>query len=301
MGLLDLIKKLFGLEVLPPGRFGIEELARRLDTPADGLACFEPTYRAFSIPKRGGGTRTIRAPDPATKALQRRVLRRLLGRLKHHPAVMGFEKGRSVVHNALAHAGRPVVVRMDVRDFFPATRADRVRRFFRLIGWDDAAADVLLRLCADDGGLPQGAPTSPRLSNLVNLPLDQRLMALGAKAGAMYTRYADDMTFSFARDDHAQVARVIRGTKLILDDYGYALHQGRKLRIRRRHQRQTVTGLVVNERPALPRPVRRWLRAVQHHVQTGRPATLSAAQLAGWQALERMIAQQSGRAAGADA
>ena len=97
---------------------------------------------------------------------------------------------------------------------------------------------------------------------------------------------------SLPEDDRVAIGGILRMTKEILDDYGYRLHQDRKLRLARRHERQLVTGLVVNDIPQLPRNVRRRLRAVAHHLATGRPATMTADQLAGWQALEQMVRTQ---------
>jgi hypothetical protein len=119
-----------------------------------------------------------------------------------------------------------------------------------------------------------------------------------AAGDIFYTRYADDLTFSFARDDHGAVEAVIWLTKRILSDFGYRLHHKRKLTIRRRHQRQAITGLVVNDSVALARSTRRWLRAVRHHLATGREASLTPAQLAGWEALEHMVRLQSAGAGG---
>jgi len=291
MGLFGKIRRL--VEGAGTG-MGIEELARRLDMTAEELQNAVVAYREFHIPKRGNrGTREIAAPEDALKNLQRRILRRLLTRLRTHPAVHGFERGKSIVTNACPHVGKAVVLHMDLKDFFPATSQKRVRKYFKGIGWNNEASDVLTRLCTHKGGLPQGAPTSPRLSNLANYAMDTRLAALAKKFAAAYTRYADDMTFSFDADDAKVIHNVIGMTKLIVADYGYRLHQHEKLHIRRRYEQQTVTGLVVNEVVGLSRKRRRWLRAVQHHLATGREATLTPAQLQGWGALENMIVTQS--------
>jgi RNA-directed DNA polymerase len=311
MALGSLIKQIFDRMFYGKG-LGVENLARRLRLSVAELRAVRPSYRAFSLPKRSGGTRQILAPEARLKAVQRRILRRLLARLRCHPAATGFERGQSIVTNARAHVGQAVVVQMDIRDFFASTRSARVRQFFRRIGWNRPAANLLVRLCTHEGGLPQGAPTSPRLSNLVNVRLDARLTGLAAlrrfrglgpsaPAGcyelrATYTRYADDLTFSFPSDDPKAVRYLIHWTKAIVASEGYVLHRRKKLYIRRRHDRQQVTGLVVNEHVNLPRTVRRWLRAVEHHVADGRPATLTAAQLAGWRALRRMVAQNGGTA-----
>jgi hypothetical protein len=274
---------------------GIDELARRLDMPAGELRAFTPSYRDVYISKRSGGRRLLRVPDPATKALQRRLLRRLFARLRAHEAACGFERGRSIVDNARPHAGRAVVVRLDVVDFFATTRAGRLERYFRRVGWSRDAARLLVKLTSDRDGLPPGAPTSPRLSNLVNYYLDVQLQALARRRGGAYTRYADDITFSFPRDYPRRVRGVIQKTGRILHARGYRLHRRRKLHIRRRHQRQIVTGLVVNERVRLPRARRRWLRAVRHRLERGRPVSLSGAQLEGWLALASMVEEQAGR------
>jgi retron-type reverse transcriptase len=182
---------------------------------------------------------------------------------------------------------------MDLMDFFESTPAKRVEAYFQAIGWDAEASWELTRLCTYGKGLPQGAPTSPRLSNLVNYHLDKRLEGLAKKHHATYTRYADDLTFSFPMDEPSSARVVIRATKAILARAGYKLHQHKKLSIRRRYARQLVSGLIVNERVDLPRETRRWLRAVEHRMAAGRQATLTLAQLEGWRALRSMIAKQS--------
>ena len=146
------------LDWLLPGRgHGVAELARRLGVELRELRRIEPRYREFTIPKRSGGRRRILAPEPNLKALQRRILRRLLTRLRVHPSATGFEPGRSIVTNAMAHCGQAVVLRMDVKDFFPSTGVKRLKRYLRRIGWNRPATTLLLRLCTRDGGLPQGA------------------------------------------------------------------------------------------------------------------------------------------------
>lgn len=282
MGFLDFLSKGSG--------HGLDELARRLGMSPPELASIQAAYRQFTIPKRSGGHRRILAPQKELKSAQRRILRRLLALLVSHPAATGFERGRSIVTNASRHLGRAVVVRMDLRDFFESTSARRVRRFFRRIGWNRPAARRLGELCTHRGALPQGAPTSPRLANLVNYRLDTRLNNLAAAFGATYTRYADDLVFSFDVDKRTQTKRLINLVKLIVREEGYRMHTRRKLHIRRRHQQQRVTGLVVNDRVNLPRRTRRWLRAVEHHHATGRSSTLTETQLNGWRAYASMIA-----------
>ncbi len=290
----------------------VDELARRLAMDRAELEQFRPRYREFFIAKRsGGGQRRILAPQPELKELQRRILRRLLARLKVHPAAMGFERGRSIVTNAAAHQGRAVVIRFDIKDFFASTTTRRVQRFFRLIGFNRKAAALLTRLCTHDGGLPQGAPTSPRLSNLVNYRLDARLAGMAEKLGAVYTRYADDITLSANHEDHDRLHSLQRFVRRVTAEEGYWLHRRKKHSVRRRHHRQIVNGLVVNERVNLPREVRRWLRAVEHRYDQqqvtsladyepfsdgkshAKQPTLTPAQLEGWQAYRAMVERGS--------
>src|SRR5262245_5018401 len=278
MSLFDFLRRLFaGKPPRPKWRhrgpeLPVSELARRLGKSEEELRKIEPEYREFTIPKRSGGTRRILAPQPPLRATQRLILRRLLSRLRSHPAAHGFERGRSIVTNALPHVGRAVVLRFDIRDFFPSTSADRVRAYFFALGWDAEAADLLTRLCSYEGGLPQGAPTSPRLSNLVNYRLDARLASLAASlpryrnprtggsvavsgelGSVNYTRYADDLTFSFSTDAPAAIKRILWFVRQIVTEEGYELHYKKKLHVQRRHDRQFVTGLVVNDWINLPR------------------------------------------------
>lgn len=286
MGIFDKIRDLFAGEA---GTRTCQELAEWLGVELKVLEDIKPDYHEFTISKRSGGKRTISAPSKELKRIQRLINRRLLSHLQSHPNVTGFEKGHSIVTNANLHANKAVVLRMDIKDFFASTESGRVNRFFRRIGWDAKASKLLTKICTCKNGLPQGAPTSPRLSNLVNYPIDARLSALASKLSASYSRYADDMTFSFDTDERNKLAGVIKVTKEVVAFYGYKLHQKKKLRITRRHQRQQVTGLVVNEKVQLPRKTRRWLRAVKHHIETDRQVTLTDAQRAGWQALQNMI------------
>jgi RNA-directed DNA polymerase len=271
----------------------LEALARRLGLEARDLEGVVVRYHTYKISKRKGGHRTINAPDDLLKQVQRRVLRRLLKPLKVHPAAIGFEANQSIVTHARGHAGCAVVVCMDIKKFFDSTQADRVQAYFQKLGWSGPALQWLVQMTTYEGGLPQGAPTSPRLSNLVNYMMDARLWGLASSLNATYSRYADDLAFSFRVEQRQSISVLLRSTKRILAESGYRLHQNRKLHIRRQHQRQSITGLVVNGGVNLSRSRRRWLRAVAHRIESGQEATLSQSQLDGWRALEKMVLDQS--------
>ena len=286
---------------------GLDELAARLKLSVEELKAVKPSYHEFTIAKRSGGRRKIAAPDPELKALQRRILRRLLARLPVHPAATGFRRGESIVSHARRHQGQAVVMHLDLVDFFPSTSAKRIEKYFLAIGWNREAAKLLTKLCTYGGGLPQGAPTSPILSNLVNYRLDARIAGYAKRLNIVYSRYADDITFSYADSEAHPLDNVRAGdlrhfVKRAVAEQGYRLHR-KKGSIRRRHDRQLVAGLVVNEKVQLPRETRRWLRAVEHRSSQGprlvdvyerpvKPPTLSPSQLAGWRALVRMIEAQ---------
>lgn len=273
------------------------ELARRLGLTLDELTYLEPHYKEVHIPKKRGGSRRLHVPEPDLKHVQRRVLRRALRGLRAHPAACGYEAGKSVVDNAAPHVGRRVVIKLDLVAFFPSTATGRVEAYFRRVGWNAAAARLLTRLCTHEGGLPQGAPTSPRLSNLVNFGFDAHLDRFVRRRKGAYTRYADDLTISFPTDYPRRVRGTIQYVKRLARACGYEVHVRQKLRVLRPHQQQRVTGLVVNVKVQLPRRVRRWLRAVEHRLRTGGKATLSESQLRGWRAFRAMVETQARRTA----
>ena len=270
----------------------LEQLAAWLDCDQHELERFHPRYRSAMIPKRRGGKRRLEIPDEETKRLQRLILRRLLKNLHCHDACHAYEQGRSTVSHASLHVDQAVVIKADITGFFESTTAERVDYYFRRIGWDADAAACLTRLVTHDGHLPQGAPTSPRLSNLVNQHLDNVITRMVTRYRGTYTRYSDDMVFSFPKDYPRKVRGIIQKLRIYLRKNGYQLND-RKLLILRQHQQQRVTGLVVNQRVNIPRKQRRLLRAVVHRMQTGGKPTMTPEQLHGWMAYLGMVEQAS--------
>ncbi len=240
-------------------------------------------YHRFDLPKKTGGLRRISAPKPQLKAAQQVVFTKLLGHL-HDVARLGesahgFVATRSVVTNAAPHVGQAVVVNLDLRDFFPSVSFGRVRGLFRGMGYSGVVATLLALVCTEpprvavdvdgrrvhvavgDRQLPQGACTSPALTNLLCRRLDARLRGIASKLGYRYTRYADDLTFS-ATDGDDVSALLFRVRRVIVDE-GFVEHP-EKTRVMRHGRRQEVTGVVVNRRLAVPREDVRRLRAVLH-------------------------------------
>lgn len=299
MGIIGWLSKLTGIggggpkiQRISSSGHDIRELARRLGTTESDLASVQPAYREFHVKKRSGGIRQLQEPSKELKEMQRRILHRLLKRLSAHEAAHGYEAGRSIVTNAQPHTNKDLVVKADLKDFFARTSGKRIRNYFLFAGWSEEAADILTRLTIWQNGLPQGAPTSPRLANLVNFHMDARLQALAVAFGGSYTRYADDLTFSFANPRDVKAEAFLKHVSRIVRECGYEMHGREKLRVMTYKSRQSVTGLVVNQKVDLPRKVRKWLRAVENHKANGREATLSDGQLNGWKAFRQMIIDQ---------
>lgn len=241
-------------------------------------------YVRFTVPKRSGGTRELCAPHADLAAAQEWVRANILAKVPVHAAAHGFVPGRSTVTNATPHVAAAVVVNADLTDFFPTITFQRVLGIFRQLGYSPAASTVLALLCTESPrrrvtyagralwvavgprALPQGACTSPALSNLAARRLDSRLAGIAAKLDFRYTRYADDLTFSAPAED-AKVGYLLARLRHITSDEGFAVNES-KTRVQRPGSRQTVTGIVVNTRPGVSRDTVRRLRAILHRART---------------------------------
>ncbi len=231
--------------------------------------------------KRDGSRRLLEAPKATLKDLQRRVLHGVLAHAPPHEAAHGFRPGRSALTFAAPHAGKDLVLRMDLRDFFPTISAARVAALFRALGYarnvawaltclvttrtplevlEGAGLDPLAEDALRRRHLPQGAPTSPALANLIAFGLDVRLSALAAKVGAVYTRYADDLAFSGDAGFRRQAARFRLLVVRIALEEGFVV-RWEKNRWMRPHVSQRLAGLVVNDRPRPPRAAFKLLEA----------------------------------------
>lgn len=288
---------------LPDQLATVGDLAEWLDvtpTELDWLAgrCRDHEHRPDSwrhyhcrwMPKRRGPDRLIESSKPFLKSIQRKLLDELVGRIPLHDAAHGFRAGRSIRSFAEPHVGRLLVLRMDLADFFPSIRQARVASLFRSAGYSEEIARLLAGLCCHAtpeavlrsgrdvtweskkrlrlAHLPQGAPTSPALSNAIAFRLDRRLSGLAASANARYTRYADDLAFSGNHDSD-----LARGSERFARHVAaIALEEGltcahRKTRVMRANQRQSVAGVVVNEKPNVNRALFDELKAILHRCE----------------------------------
>lgn len=219
-------------------------------------------YTRFRIPKQRGGSRLIAAPTVQLRKILDWLHIHLTSRLAVHHAAHGFRRGRSIVTNATPHVGAAAVLRLDLEDFFGTVRASHCAASLRDAGYSRGVSALLAELMTLDGALPQGAPTSPDVANTAAFPLDEVLTAIARRRNLCYTRYADDLTFSGNEIDTDVLMLVGRA----ISRAGFRL-QDRKSRILRAHQRQLVTGLVVNDQADWPRSRRRWLRQEVHMLE----------------------------------
>lgn len=263
------------LRITPGELEWFADLKRMIARREDGFEGPLSHYHYRILAKPGGDVRLIEAPKERLKQMQRRVLSEILEKIPVHPAAHGFRRGRSIKSFAVPHAGQRVVVRMDLRDFFPSIAAPRVQAMFRTAGYPERVANLLGGLCTNAAPralwtakgrgvnpidplrmaearhlyawrhLPQGAPTSPALANICAYRVDCRLTGLAEASGAVYTRYADDLAFSGGEHFEREAERFAIHAAAILMEEGFAVHH-RKTRVMREGVRQYLAGIVTN-------------------------------------------------------
>ena len=273
---------------------GISDLADYLDLPVAALRIWlngmpeEYSYEKFTIPKKSGrGRREICSPNQRLKSLQRGVYHKLLKSLNFHQAATAYASKKSIVDNALPHVRQEIVINIDLKNFFGTIKSHRIYRCWRSLGWNVETSMILKNICCYEGSLPQGSPTSPALSNLCNQSLDSSLDRAVRNFKGKYTRYSDDLTFSFPK------ARIPRGILKRISDIlkleGYEIQEKKRIRIQHTHQRQTTTGLIVNKKINLPRETRQMVRSMRHHLSKGTLSEKDVSRLGGYENLLKMV------------
>lgn len=258
---------------------------------------YKNKYVHFSIAKKSGGVRNICAPDKKLLLLQKRLAAKLqqcyeeiasmfskesnfiLTENIRSSIVHGFRKKLSIQSNALCHINGNILLNVDLKDFFPSINFGRVRGFFMKNSFfhlNEKVATLIAQIVCYKNELPQGAPTSPVIANLLATPMDVRILNLAKKNGVFYTRYADDLTFStklkIFSEDFLIVTKTLEyslGKKLkkIIQDSGFVINEN-KVRMHLKQSKQTVTGLVVNKKVNVDRKYYKLLRAQCHSLFT---------------------------------
>jgi hypothetical protein len=247
-------------------------------------------YRHFTKPKKDGGRREIVEPDVKLKQVQWAIAARYFPAEQAHPAAVAYRKQKSIADHVWPHAGAELLITADVADFFPATQAGRVEDWWRE-RVPDRLARLLTVLTTYRGGLPQGAPTSPPLSNFLNRELDERLAGRAQAAGASYTRYCDDMVFSWRRE-LGPPSDFEAGVRAALHEIGYTLHPRKGWQVHDRRDEPVITGVVLTRYGGvrLPDHLRRAKAALTHSDDPG-----AAARLQGYLGYEAMIRKRPRR------
>lgn len=223
-------------------------------------------YTTFKLPKKKGGFRTIDAPSKVMKSVQRWILDNILYKLNVGEFSHGFVPGKSIVSNASVHVGQDLVLGIDIKDFFPSITRNRVVGLLKSIGYKNEIAYSLGEICTFNKRLPQGAPTSPMLSNLIALNIDIKLSQFCKKRNLNYSRYADDITISGGK--HLPKYKTLIFRKI--EDEGFSINWD-KVRLHDKGSSQRVTGLIVNDGVSLGRKKKKKLRAIVHNILKNGP------------------------------
>lgn len=232
-------------------------------------------YHQFEIPKKSGGTRTILSPSKRLKGIQKKLSDVLYEVYPGKDSAHGFSEGKSIVTNAERHLGKKYIFNLDLEDFFGSIHFGRVRNLFKssVFEFDNTVSTILAQICCFNNVLPQGAPTSPVISNMIAWKLDCKLQQLAKITNSTYTRYADDISFSFTcskrrlpeeivvlRDGEASPGHAITR---IIEENGFNINYG-KVRLCSKYTRMEVTGLKVNEFPNVPRSFVKQISSILH-------------------------------------
>ena len=282
-------------------RINIEELQKTTEV-----------YRKVNIKKKTGGYRELQIPNDELKQVQKKLAEFINSQFKNKifPSCHSYRNNRGIISNSLPHLGCKVLVKLDVKDYFQNITFEQVKQaldlgfesiqfhsqsdFIRKYGSEHypkissylaprKAQETLKKLVYSEHGLPQGAPTSPVISNLVLSNFDKEVYALVTSLNGAYTRYSDDITISFKEDSSQKVTQVIKFVEAKLAENGFKLNKKKgKINVLRPHQAQRICGVTINSgKPTISRKQRRLIRAAQHNAKQGKPTTFTEDQIKG--------------------
>lgn len=245
----------------------------------------QPTlrYRHFKKPKSDGTLRQLAEPDPTLKAIQRTISQRFLSRGQIHSAAVGYRRKMSIADHVWPHAGAKIIITADIQDFFPSTTYHRIGEWWATQFESPQAIKLATLLTTYHGSLPQGAPTSPQLSNIVNYDLDRRLHQRTERSSGTYTRYADDMIFSWQGHDRPP-ADFYHGVSKTLREFGYTLHPQKGWQEYTAKDEPEITGVVLRKRGLVT--ITDETRKIMQQLERNEPHS---ERLAGYRGFQKMI------------
>jgi RNA-directed DNA polymerase len=218
-------------------------------------------YRDFEILKKNGSKRLISEPLPSLKEIQIWILRNILYKVPISPFAKAYKPNISILENLRFHKNQPKVFTLDLEHFFPSIGFEAVEKEFLELGYSKMVSKLLSKLCIRDGSLPQGAPTSPYLSNLIFKKADTVISDYCKQHKIRYTRYADDLSFSGDFDENKLLHKVTE----TVGKLNLRINKN-KTKLMTPNTRQTVTGIVVNEKPQVVFHKRNELRQAMYYI-----------------------------------
>lgn len=256
----------------------VMKISEKLDVPSNKLYMLSNNYKPRKrrsdseyenyhtvIIHQGHKSRKLNVPNAFLKMVQRRILERCLYKLEVSEYSTAYCKGKSLLNNVTQHIGKEYILKLDISHFFDSIDDDMVYLVMKRLGLSVPATALLTHLCTYKARLPQGAPTSPYIANLVMKQLDEKLGCWCGERNITYTRYCDDMTFSGNKAD-IHKANVVAKVRHMLYRMGFTLNDKKTVFISS-SQQQRVTGVVVNEKPNLSRSQKRTLRQEIYYCQ----------------------------------
>lgn len=239
-------------------------------------------YRHFKRRKDDGSFRELVEPEPVLKAIQQRIVQRYLKNAPVHRAAMGYRPKLSIANHVWAHVGARIIITADIQDFFPNTHVHRVHDWWGSQFASQSAIELATLLTTYRGGLPQGAPTSPALSNIVNLGLDDLLSRKIERSGGIYTRYVDDMVFSWQGSSRPP-SDIRQSIEAGLHEFGYDLHAAKWQQYRAEDEPE-ITGLILRKhgKVTIPDEMRQKIRQLEKN-------EAGSSRLAGYRGFQQMV------------
>lgn len=219
-------------------------------------------YRNFEIAKKNGNPRLISEPLPNLKSIQDFILKEILSNVKVSAFAKAYKKKSSIIENTRYHINQSIVLSLDIEDFFGSIKREKIEKIFLMLGYSELLSDLFSKLCTLNDSLPQGAPTSPFLSNIIMKEFDSKIADYCLENKIRYTRYADDITLS-GNFNVKEAEKLVTSELLKLD---LKLNTD-KTKIMTPNMRQIVTGIVVNQKNQVPRNERMILRQSMYYIK----------------------------------